>query len=627
MAGIQTIRDNFDSLFTKIIVGAIIIAFSLFFGWGTMFSNSDADAVAFVNGNKIDLYDLDLEMARVQSILNQRFDDPDFNVEDEVLKALAINSLIRDSLVLDFLESNEVKVSNLTAYKLLAKSEVFQDEGKFSLQKVDTFARQNGFLPGKYLESIRDDIALNFWRVGLGDSYFITPNEVNQNLRLASQTRDITFLKLDKSEMEKNLEIAEDNVQDFYNKNSSLFQTEEKAKIQFIQISLEDLRNSESINKEAVQEEYQAYLETFDSTIRRSASHLMVNITLERDKEEAISLANDLRKKSESGENFENLITEYSEDEGTKNSSGFLGVSDGSAFPPEFELALEGLSEGEISQPVVLENSVHLIKLTDIQKPTPEKYEAIKEKIEEDLMEEIAYQEFSDLLELATDLTFSLDNLESLAEELTLEIITKDSFSRTEAEGVFKERILLDIIFNNSTIKAGRLSELIEVDDQNAIILEVVDFQEQETKPFEVVREEAKANLIDNLSKEKINSLQLKILSQLEKGISLEDVSKENKIKAKTYKSLTRDSSLFTRSVLFEIFNEPRSNSGKFFSSVSFANGDILIFRLDEVQDSSQEVVGEQKDSFETFFLEERSESGLVDLQVAMQEAASIVIN
>ena len=107
----------------------------------------------------------------------------------------------------------------------------------------------------------------------------------------------------------------------------------------------------------------------------------------------------------------------------------------------------------------------------------------------------------------------------------------------------------------------------------------------------------------------------------------MEDVSKENKIKAKTYKSITRDSSLFTRSVLFEIFNEPRSNSGKFFSSVSFANGDILIFRLDEVQDSSQEVVGEQKDSFETFFLEERSESGLVDLQVAMQEAASIVIN
>ena len=136
MAGIQNIRDNLGSPFVKILTAAIVITFALFFGWGTVFSTSDANTVASINGKKIDVYDLDLEMARVQSILNQRFDDPDFNVEDEVLKALAINSLIRDSLVLDFLESNEVKVSNLTAYKLLAKSEVFQDEGKFSLQKV-----------------------------------------------------------------------------------------------------------------------------------------------------------------------------------------------------------------------------------------------------------------------------------------------------------------------------------------------------------------------------------------------------------------------------------------------------------------------------------------------------------
>ena len=627
MAGIQTIRDNFDSLFTKIIVGAIIIAFSLFFGWGTMFSNSDADAVAFVNGNKIDLYDLDLEMARIQSILNQRFDDPNFSVEAEVLKSLALNSLIRDSLVLDFLESHDVEVSNLTAYKLLAKNEAFKEEGQFSIQKVDTFARQNGFLPGKYLESIRDDIALNFWRVGLSDSYFITSNELNHNIKLANQTRDITFLKLDKSEMEEDLEAAKENVLDFYNQNPSLFKTEEKAKIRFIQISLEDLGNIESISKEDVEQEYQAYLETFDSTIRRYASHLMINITIERHKQDAISLANDLRKKLESGENFESLIKEYSEDEGTKNSDGFLGVSDGSAFSPEFELALEGLEKGEVSQPIVLESSVHLLKLTDIQKPTPEKYNLIQEKLKENLIEQIAYQEFTDLLELAADLTFSLDNLELLSEELKLEIKTKDFFSRTEAEGIFKESILLDAIFNDSTIKKGNLSELIEIDDQNAIILEVTNFQEQETKGFEVVEEEAKTKLIDELSRERLESLQSKILGLLEQGSSLDDVSKENKIKVQTYKSVTRDSSLFTRNVLLEIFNEPRSNLGKFYSSVSFANGDILIFRLDGVQDSSQEFVGEEKESLKNFFLAERSESELADLRINMQEVASVVIN
>ena len=627
MAGIQNIRDNLSSPFVKILTAAIIITFALFFGWGTVFSTSDANTVASINGKKIDVYDLDLEMARVQSILNQRFDDPNFNVEAEILKSLALNSLIRDSLVLDFLESHDVEVSNLTAYKLLAKNEAFKEEGQFSIQKVDTFARQNGFLPGKYLESIRDDIALNFWRVGLSDSYFITSNELNHNIKLANQTRDITFLKLDKSEMEEDLEAAKENVLDFYNQNPSLFKTEEKAKIRFIQISLEDLGNIESISKEDVEQEYQAYLETFDSTIRRYASHLMINITIERHKQDAISLANDLRKKLESGENFESLIKEYSEDEGTKNSDGFLGVSDGSAFSPEFELALEGLEKGEVSQPIVLESSVHLLKLTDIQKPTPEKYNLIQEKLKENLIEQIAYQEFTDLLELAADLTFSLDNLELLSEELKLEIKTKDFFSRTEAEGIFKESILLDAIFNDSTIKKGNLSELIEIDDQNAIILEVTNFQEQETKGFEVVEEEAKTKLIDELSRERLESLQSKILGLLEQGSSLDDVSKENKIKVQTYKSVTRDSSLFTRNVLLEIFNEPRSNLGKFYSSVSFANGDILIFRLDGVQDSSQEFVGEEKESLKNFFLAERSESELADLRINMQEVASVVIN
>ena len=70
-----------------------------------------------------------------------------------------------------------------------------------------------------------------------------------------------------------------------------------------------------------------------------------------------------------------------------------------------------------------------------------------------------------------------------------------------------------------------------------------------------------------------------------------------------------------------------KSLKGKFFSSVSFANGDILIFRLDGVQDSSQEFVGEQKESLKNFFLAERSESELADLQINIQEVASVVIN
>ena len=129
MAGIKTIRDSLESRAVKVLVGAIVVTFALFFGWGTVFSTSEANVVASVNGKKIDLYDLDLEMAQIQSILSQRFDNPDFAVEEQVLKSLAINSLIRDSLILGYLENNQVKISNLSAYKLLSQNEMFQEEG------------------------------------------------------------------------------------------------------------------------------------------------------------------------------------------------------------------------------------------------------------------------------------------------------------------------------------------------------------------------------------------------------------------------------------------------------------------------------------------------------------------
>ena len=146
----------------------------------------------------------------------------------------------------------------------------------------------------------------------------------------------------------------------FYNENPFLFQTEEKAKVRYISISLEDIKSNMLVGEEEIKREYEVYVENFDSSVRRSASHLMVKITDEVEKIEAISLAENLKKQIQSGEEFETLVDKYSEDEGTKNFGGDLGISDGTAFPPEFESALLDLKIGQVSDPVVLDNSIHL---------------------------------------------------------------------------------------------------------------------------------------------------------------------------------------------------------------------------------------------------------------------------
>ena len=627
MAGIQTIRNNLTGTAAKIVVGIIAVTFALFFGGNYVLFDNDANVIASVNSKKIDVFDLDLEMARVQSILSQRFDDPDFSIEEEALRSLALNSLISDALILDFLEQNKVEVLDLSAYKLLAQNEIFQEEGKFSLGKVNTFARQNGFLPGKYIESISEDIALNFWRVGLGASSFLTSTELNQNIELANQTRDITFTKINKKDIEENTKVSEEEILKFYTQNPSYFRSEEKAKIRFINISLEKFKENQLIQEEEIKREYQAYLDSFDLVARRSASHLMISISSERSKEQALDLANQIKKKIDSGDDFTSLVEEYSEDEGTKNTGGSLGISDGSAFPEEFELALEQLEEGQVSNPIALEESVHLVKLTNFQAPIPDEYESRKEEIKQNLIEQAANAEYVDSLELAAELTFTNDSLDSLSQELNLEIKTKDFFSRAEAEKPFKDTELLNLIFNDLSIREGNLSELIEIDNQNGIIFRLEDFQEEETKDFESVKNQAQNLLTNKLTEEKIEVLKAKLLAGLEAGSSLEVIAKENQLAVDSYKSINRDSSLFTRNVLVKIFTEPKSNIGKSYSYTSLLNGDEIIFRLDKVTQLNTEVSDEEKDSLKGFFLEERAETELLTLQISMQESSSVTVN
>ena len=208
-----------------------------------------------------------------------------------------------------------------------------------------------------------------------------------------------------------------------------------------------------------------------------------------------------------------------------------------------------------------------------------------------------------------------------------MEIKTTNFFSEREAEGLFKERALLNSIFNDPSMKKGSLSELIEINNQYGIIFELEGFQEEKIKDFQSVKEEAKSLLTNNLIAEKMNLLERSMVDKMDAGSSLEEVSKEKELKVESYKSVSRDSSLFTQNVLTEIFNKPKSNIGRSYSAVSLTNGDTLIFRLDKVTYLNTELTEDQNDSLESFFLEERSESELVNLQISMQDSASVLIN
>lgn len=625
--GIQNIREGLSGPIGKTIAFSAMLTLALFFGWGTVFSSSNANTIATVNDQIIDIYDLDLEMREVQANLNRELEDPDFTLEEEILRSLSIQSLISDAVVLTYLQDNGVKISDLTAYRLLAETSLFLEGDRFSLEKVENFARQIGILPGKYIQKIKNDIALGYWISGLTGSFFITREEIEKNLNLQSQTRDITFLRLNKSEVEDSINLTEEKILNFYDQNHNLFQTPERAKARYLEISLKEFSKNLKVEPNEVVKEYEAYRESFDTSIRRSASHLMIKISDKISRTKALSIAEDLKRKIESGDNFELLVEQYSEDEGTKNSGGILGISDGELFPSEFEEVLLTLEVGEVSNPVLLDDSVHLLKLTNIQSPKPEDFDSLKISLEKELSSSLALTSFLDLLEKAADMTFSLNNLDDLSKALKLEIKETGLFTRSKPDLNFNEEALLDKLFSDFSLREkGKISEVIELNEERAIIFEIVEFQNKETKEFKKVKELVRTELKNNLLEEKLFTLEKKILNDLNQGRNISEVSELEDFRLERYKELGRDSSLLPRQVLIEVFNTPRSSyKENLYSSVYLPQGEILIFKLDNINEAQHKFSEDQIDSFENVLKRERSQSELLDLQYGMQNSAQII--
>jgi len=622
MAGIKDIRKGLTGTLSKFIVGSIIVTFSLFFGWGTVFSSSEVNKVASVNETILDIYDLDFEIRNQKYFLNKRFEEQDFEIEEDLIRELSLESIIRRALVLDYLESSGIEISDKLAYLQIAKDENFLLEGNFSKQRFESVVRSLGHIPNKYLQRIKEDILLDHWQKGLGQSSFITEKEINKLLELTSQTRDVTFLKLKIEDFKKDINPTKEQSREYYENNRMLFQNSQKANIRYVELSKEELRENFSISEEELKEEYQAYVEEFDTTVRRTASHLMIQIT--NDRQEALSLIEELRQRIIFGEDFSALVRKFSEDEGTRNNGGDLGVSDGSNFPPEFEKALQGLAVNEVSMPVELEGSVHLLKLTNLQVPIPENFSDIKDRLKEDLVENFISLEFTDLLERASDLVFSIDSLEIIGETLNKQISETGISEINGFEEPINNPKLLEKIFNDQDLQLGALSEVVELSDNLAVIFQVDEFIDKEIKPFEEVAELVKTSLVNIQSKERLNKKAAEFMARLEAGETLVQLAKEGNFESDSYKGVTRNSSLLARPTLQDLFDLPRSSQGKVAAS-DLPNGDKVLLKFTKINTEKNDLLETEISSFRDFLLEERKLSELSSLQDSLKENANIV--
>ncbi len=620
MSGIQTIREGLTGNVTRVIVVAIIITFIGSVGWAGFFSQGNVNVVATVGSKEITNADLNFEVSTQQFALSQRF--PDQEIDDETLFTLSKNSLINKFSVLDFLDSKKTILTDEFIYTQLAEEEQFQENGRFNKARFESFARSNGFIPSDYLKRVREDFLISIWRQSIINSSFITDLEVSESMTLADQERDITFIKLTSERFKNSVSFQEEDLQNYFIENKSAYMVPDRAKVSYVSLNSKELQSTVKVSEEDIKLEYEDYLRDFDSSERKSVSHIMLNITETRDSSAASAELILIKDRINQGEAFEELVVEVSEDGGTKDIEGSLGITDGTLLPPEFEQALLSMEEGEIFGPVELLSSVHLIRLDQVIKPEPKTLEDLSPKFREDILTNKSEEIYVDLLEELSDLAFSSDSIKDIAETLDQDLIETDYFSRSEIPEILSTNSISDFIFED--FSEGNFPELIETSQLSAVLIQISDYVEQAQLEYPEVRSQIEDTFVLRESLKASEAFVDKSIEDLRGDKTFEILSSENNVEVETYKGLKRDSSLLPVRAVNEIFSLPRSQAGDVFGSAVSQNGDSIIFRLDAVNESNEELTEENIAVIKNFLNQQKNISELSELQAFIKQGLSI---
>lgn len=128
-------------------------------------------------------------------------------------------------------------------------------------------------------------------------------------------------------------------------------------------------------------EVYMAEKERFKTSPRVHASHILIS-TEERDDEQALQLAQQIKARLEQGEDFAALAVEYSDDPSAQENKGDLGIFGKKRMVKPFENAVFSMTEkGQLSDPVKTRFGYHIIRLEEFFPAQVKPFEQVKEQI------------------------------------------------------------------------------------------------------------------------------------------------------------------------------------------------------------------------------------------------------
>ncbi|MGB1544583.1 MAG: SurA N-terminal domain-containing protein [Spongiibacter marinus] len=524
---LQNIRNNIQGTAAKVIIAIIVVPFA-FFGIDSLFSGGSQTPAAVVNGEKISQAELQQALAmQKRRLINMMGDklEPSM-LDDAVLRKPALDSLIKQQLLLQAAEDAGIEISDQQLNITIASMPQFQEDGRFSQERYQQVLRLQGYNSALFKQLLRSDLLIQQLSASVAASAFVTERELDEAIAYIHESRDFQTVTVPLEKYRKSITLTDEELKSYYEENGARFQSEPKVKVSYLELKEEQFY--EPVSEQQVVAEYERLIEGMTQDTEREAAHILLEIDDELNRDQAVAKLNEVKQRLLSGESFAELAKSLSEDPGSASNGGNLGFTAGDSFPAEFEDALAALEAGQVSDPVETEAGVHLIKLLSVKQPEVPSLDSERLAITERLRRQKARPKLLAAVESLRDLVFNAESLAMPAAELELEVKRSDWLSSEDNDGLFADQRVKQAAFDSELREQELNSDVFELAPDHFLVLHVDQYQAPQLRPFEDVRAEIEVSLQTEKAAQQAKADAQEIEQQLAAGQRAEAVAKQH---------------------------------------------------------------------------------------------------
>ncbi len=604
----EKIGNSVNSLASRILLGFIAVTFVLSGIAGYMFSRTDTYAV-IVNGQEISQQSFQQRYNSTYQELNQRLgvqfatlaDEPEFNKK---LRNDVLNQLIDQTLLFQYANKLNLAIGKRQIETTIVMNPEFKQDGKFNNDIYLQILKLNGLTPDYYAQIVRNELLLNQLQNGILGSNFIVPTLINTLAQNAYQTRQVRIANIPTDTLLKNIPVNDTEIKAYYDVHQTDFRVPEQIKVQYIDLTHQDILKDLTISDIQIAQYYQDNLAQF---MQQRVAHIQVPT-----KEEADKIYQELL----NGSNFATLAKEYSQDTLSAQNGGDLSWITSGMMPRAFEEAMLPLKVGQFSLPVKVDNAYHIIK---IEEEKVRSLADVKAEIVTKLRNEMALNTFYNIEKKLNDAAYgTTDNLDIIGKKLGLTVHETKFFSRQDVPAALNYSNIISALFNSDLTQGGMNSEAMSVGDQHSIVVRVLQHKDASVRSLD----DAKADIIHFIQQQKAQAI---AFENAEKIVS--DLNKQKTISAKVQFGDEETLSFANTTQLGltqAVFALPKTKTPAYYT-IKIPTGEVKIIELKKINEPN--LTPEQRKVF-TQQMQQMQQIMLNSLLLkALREHAEIKVN